>query len=69
MNHKVIGGQTRIRLADGRWKTINISTFAGWYTPKFCKNVIDAFDEESIVQDLAEASAKPTKERCSPFFG
>ena len=44
-----------MRLADGRWKSINTSVFAGWYTLKFCEYVISAFEEEFRLEEEAEA--------------
>ena len=36
--------------------------FAGWYTPKFCKNVVDAFEEEFRLEDEAEQRARKFKQ-------
>ena len=53
-NHKQIEGQTKMRLADGTWKSINTKVFAGWYTRKFCDNVIQSFEEEFKMEEEAK---------------
>ena len=45
-NHRQIEGQTKMRLADGTWKSIKTSVFAGWYARRFCDNVIPLFEAE-----------------------
>ena len=53
-NHKHIEGQTKTRLADGTWKSINTNVFTGWYTRKFCDNVIQSFEDEFRMEDEAK---------------
>ena len=43
--HEPIEGNTKYQSYDGTWKTINRSTFAGWYTKPFCDDIIDSFTE------------------------
>ena len=66
--HKVIEGQTKVKLHDGTWKTVNMSTFAGWYTPKFCKNVIDAFEEEFRLEDAAANETPIFVKKAAPTY-
>ena len=51
--HQVIEGTTRYRDAQGHWRSINRSTFAGWYTRPFCEDVLSSFEQEFALRDAA----------------
>ena len=53
-NHQPIEGMTRYKDSTGRWRTINRSTFAGWYTRPFCEDVVDSFTQEFAIRDHME---------------
>ena len=44
--HQVTKGTTHYRDESGDWKSIPRSTFAGWYTPRFCQSLLSALAEE-----------------------
>ena len=43
--HQVIEGTIRYKDVQGRWRSINRSTFAGWYTRPFCEDVLSSFEQ------------------------
>ena len=45
---------TRYKGHTGKWRTINRSTFAGWYTRPFCEDVVDSFTQEFAIRDHME---------------
>ena len=44
-DHQPIEGATRFQDANGVWRSINRSTFAGWYTRDFATDVMDSFTQ------------------------
>ena len=67
--HQPIEGMTKYKDHTGKWRTINRSTFAGWYTREFCEDVVDNFTQEFALQDAREAAKqKPTSStKCVRF--
>ena len=55
-DHQAIEGMTKFQDHTGRWRTINRSTFAGWYTRPFCEDVIDSVTQEFALQDARNTS-------------
>ena len=49
-----IEGTTQYKDSAGKWRTIHRSTFAGWYTPPFCEDIVDSFTQEFAIRDAAE---------------
>ena len=54
--HQPIEGTTQYKDSVGKWRTINRSTFAGWYTRPFCEDIVDSFTQEFAIRDAAEAT-------------
>ena len=44
--HQPIEQTNKYQDATGKWRTVNRSTFAGWYTIPFREDVIDSFSQE-----------------------
>ena len=64
--HQPIEGMTKYRDAKGNWKTINRTTFAGWYTRPFCEDIVDGFTQEFAIRDQADHMRKSST-RCVRF--
>ena len=69
--HQVIEGTTRYQDATGRWRSINRSTFAGWYTRSFCEDILSSFEQEFAIRDATGGDTPPrtkiTQGRCVRF--
>ena len=60
--HQHLEGATHFQLPDGIWTTVNRTTFAGWYTDKFCDAILDAYEKHfhAIDSELVLVSSPTT---------
>jgi len=73
--HQHLEGATHFQTPDGIWTTVNRTTFAGWYTDKFCDAILDAYEkhfhavdsEPVLVSSLLSGRGTMNKTNKCPF--